>query len=165
MVLTCDNCGSARIVPADTGDPGRYRCDECGAFIDIEVKGARLEVGGKRVPSRNEPDPTWTSIAFRVTREQKVNVIIPALELERQMAEMTGRRWRGVALENICADFLAGAPSMLPAPATAGLDPEGPGCYTQEVRLADDQPQDAPESGDCSECRYKSSCCNPRKEI
>lgn len=49
----------------------------------------------------------WVTLRFRITQKQR-DMLNEALERVKETAGISGRLWKGVALEWLCADFLAG---------------------------------------------------------
>jgi len=88
--------------------------DEQQVFKDVKGASARFlnatEVDKlDRKPRSKDPkqEDGWFTLRFRITEDQK-DVIMNACKRAKEVAELEGRVWKGVALEWVCADFLAG---------------------------------------------------------
>jgi hypothetical protein len=69
--------------------------------LDLQVRAA------KRVGKDPSLDQGWVTLRFRITVEQR-DVIWGAMERAREIAQVPGKLWKGVALEYVAADFVAG---------------------------------------------------------
>lgn len=56
----------------------------------------------------NDPkiEEGWVTLRFRITEEQRT-IINAAMDKAKEIAEVEGRLWKGVALEYVAADFLS----------------------------------------------------------
>jgi hypothetical protein len=93
----------------------------------VATKDERLLRGrhSKKVGRGSDPKlgDGWVTLRFRITLSQR-EIIMAAMERAKEMADVEGRGWKGVALEYVAADYLAshGMPSKVPAPE----NPRGP---------------------------------------
>lgn len=98
-----------------------------GSRFLSDTKDAKLTVAHKQKKdsksNQRRYDPKlsdgWVSLRFRVTVDQRI-VIAAAMERAREIAGIEGKLWKGVALEYVAADFLAGhgAPQSIPQAVT-----------------------------------------------
>lgn len=86
--------------------------DVRGASTSFLTKTSIDKVLEKRENSerrRNDPklEDGWVTLRFRITETQR-DLLNDVLDRVREIAGIQGRLWKGVALEWLCADFIAG---------------------------------------------------------